>query len=144
MAEHGLNQKRVADDAKVSKAAVSKWMNGSYPGAAELFNLASANGVTVEWFLDASKSDLTKDSLKSNSLDVKSELEKLIARVKRQASKPGAKAELARFLEVDPPRITEWLHDDPESRKEPGGQYTLRLLKWVEQQERKKNADPIR
>lgn len=83
-------------------------------------------------------SSLTYDSLKSKTDGVKSELEKLIARVKRLASKPGAKAELARFLHVAPARVSEWLNDDPEMRKEPGGHYTLQLLKWVGQQERQK------
>lgn len=73
--------------------------------------------------------DLTQGSLKSNNTDVKSEIEKLIERLKRKASKPGAKAELARTLNVAPARISEWLSGE----KEPGGEYTLRLLKWVEQ-----------
>ena len=84
------------------------------------------------------KKDLTLGSLKSKTSDVKSELEKLIERVKRLASKPGSKAALARFLDVAPARVTEWLNDDPEMRKEPGGHYTLQLLIWVEQQERQK------
>ena len=84
------------------------------------------------------KNNLTDDSLKGNSKDVKTELEKLIARVKRLASRPGAKTELARVLDVAPARVTEWLTDDKEKRKEPGGHYTLQLLKWVEQQERQK------
>jgi transcriptional regulator with XRE-family HTH domain len=86
----------------------------------------------------SAKKDLTDGSLKSKTSGVKSELEKLIARVKRLASKPGAKSALARFLDVAPARVTEWLNDDPAMRKEPGGHYTLALLKWVEQQERQK------
>lgn len=83
------------------------------------------------------KSVLDSTSLKSNYGDVKSELEKLIARVKRLVTRQGAKTELARFLDVAPARITEWLSDDAKNRKEPGGYYALELLKWVEQQERK-------
>ncbi len=89
--------------------------------------------VAAEFF----KKGLTSHSLKSNTEPVKSELEKLIERVKRLASHPGAKAQLARFLKVAPARVTEWLSDDPETRKEPGGHYTLELLKWVRQNERK-------
>jgi hypothetical protein len=88
--------------------------------------------------LNPEKPELTNDSPKGNTVGVKSELEMLMARVKRQAAKPGAKAKLARFLDVAPARITEWLNDNPEMRKEPGGNYTLRLLRWVEQQERQK------
>jgi transcriptional regulator with XRE-family HTH domain len=80
---------------------------------------------------------LQGDSPKSNDSDVKTELEKLIARVRRAAGKPGAKAELARFLDVAPARVTEWLTTDAAKRKEPGGHNTLALLRWVEQQERK-------
>lgn len=83
---------------------------------------------------DDPKKDLIGSSLKSNCDTVKSEIEELIARVKRHASRPGAKAELARTLGVAPARISEWLSDE----KEPGGEYTLRLLRWVEQQERQK------
>ena len=59
-----------------------------------------------------------------------SEIKKLMARVKRKAERPGAKAELARALGVKPPRISEWLSGS----KEPGGEYALRLLKWVGQE----------
>lgn len=72
---------------------------------------------------------LTSNSPKSKSGDVKSEVEKLIERVKQKASQPGAKAKLARALGVAPARISEWLSGE----KEPGGEYTLRLLRWVEQ-----------
>lgn len=74
------------------------------------------------------KNDLTGDSLKSKNGDVKSEVQKLIERVKRKAARPGAKADLARELKVAPARITEWLS----GKKEPGGDYALRLQKWVE------------
>jgi transcriptional regulator with XRE-family HTH domain len=69
----------------------------------------------------------------SNTLGVKSEIEKLVARLKRATAKPGKKAELARFMAVAPPRVSEWL-----SGQEPGGEYALKLLNWVEQQERQK------
>ena len=67
----------------------------------------------------------------SNTPAVKSEIERLVARLKRATAQPGKKAELARFMDVQPPRVSEWL-----SGQEPGGEYALRLLKWVEQQER--------
>lgn len=79
-----------------------------------------------------SSEGLTLNSLKGNTSVVKSEVEKLVERVKRIAVKPGAKKELAALLDVDPPRISEWLS----GKKEPGGNYTLQLLRWVELQER--------
>ena len=83
---------------------------------------------------DSGKKDLQDTSLKSNSEGVKSEICKLIEQVKHKASKPGAKSELARTLGVAPARISEWLSGE----KEPGGEYTLKLLHWVKQQERQK------
>ena len=83
--------------------------------------------------VEVSKKPLTDDTLKSTNDSVKPEIQKLIARVNSFASKPGTKAELARILDVAPARVSEWLR----GKKEPGGDFTLRLLKWVEQQERK-------
>jgi transcriptional regulator with XRE-family HTH domain len=80
------------------------------------------------------KKGLTSLSLKSKAWGMKSEVQKLIEQVKRKASKPGAKSQLARALGVAPARISEWLSGE----KEPGGEYTLKLLHWVEQQERQK------
>jgi transcriptional regulator with XRE-family HTH domain len=82
--------------------------------------------------VDDPKKDLQGDSLKGNTVEVASKIQKLIEQVKRKALKPGAKAELARKLRVAPARISEWLAGD----KEPGGNYTLKLQNWVEQQER--------
>ena len=76
----------------------------------------------------ASETDLTGVSLKGKSEGVKSEVQKLIERVKRKVSEPGGKSKLARALGVAPARISEWLSGE----KEPGGEYALRLLKWVE------------
>lgn len=71
---------------------------------------------------------LTVNSLKRNSgSEVKTEIQKLIERVNRKASMPGAKAKLARALGVAPARVSEWLSGE----KEPGGNYTLILQKWV-------------
>lgn len=72
---------------------------------------------------------LKRLSLKSKDDSLKSELQKLIKQVKRKASKPGAKSNLARAIGVAPARISEWLAGE----KEPGGEYTLKLLRWVQQ-----------
>lgn len=79
----------------------------------------------------AEKNNLQNGSLSSNLQSEQSEIQKLIARVKLKAAKPGGKAELARALCVAPARITEWLNGD----KEPSGNYALRLLQWVEHPE---------
>ena len=84
------------------------------------------------WVSNISQNDLTSTSPKSKEGGVKSEIQKLIERVKGKASRPGAKSELARALGVAPARVSEWLSGE----KEPGGEYTLKLLHWVESPER--------
>ena len=76
------------------------------------------------------KKDLVDNSLKSNNMAVKSQIQKLIEKVNRKASRPGAKDELSKELDVAPARVSEWLS----GKKEPGGEYALRLLDWVEQE----------
>jgi DNA-binding transcriptional regulator YiaG len=74
------------------------------------------------------KNSLTHGSQKSNTgAGMKTEIQELIEKVKRKASKPGDKAALAKYLHVAPARISEWLS----GIKEPGGNYTLLLQKWV-------------
>jgi transcriptional regulator with XRE-family HTH domain len=74
---------------------------------------------------------LTGDSPKGKYLAMKSRMEKLLGNLKKATTKPGSKAELARELGVAPARISEWLS----GKKEPGGEYTLRLLEWIGQKE---------
>ncbi len=73
-----------------------------------------------------STESLTQDSLKSKSESM-SEIQKLIKDVKKKAEQPGSRSELAKQLGVAPARISEWLS----GKKEPGGEYTLRLAIWV-------------
>ena len=108
---------------------------GSVPNFADLLPLLAQAPDNSGVIKEASEEQgLTSGSLKGNSECVTSEITKLIERVKRQAEKPGSRAQLARLLDVAPARITEWL----KGKKEPGGNYTLRLLRWVEEQEQKK------
>ena len=60
---------------------------------------------------------------------VKSEklMPSLISDLRKATSKRGMKAELARAMKVSLPRISEWLA----GAREPGGEYALRLAKWV-------------
>ncbi|MGD0745625.1 MAG: helix-turn-helix transcriptional regulator [Verrucomicrobiota bacterium] len=66
---------------------------------------------------------------KSNIGGVKSETQKLRDDLKRATARPGMKAALARFMKVDPPRVSEWL-----SGQEPGGEYALKLRAWADEQ----------
>jgi transcriptional regulator with XRE-family HTH domain len=61
-------------------------------------------------------------------------LPKLIERLNRATGVRGRKTELAAWLGVHRQSVTDWLS----GKQEPGGEITLRLLTWVEQQERQK------
>lgn len=84
------------------------------------------------------KTDVDKIPLKGNPASVLSDIQKLIERLKLVSSVPGRKKFLAGELEVSPARISEWLSGE----KEPGGNYTLRLLQWVEKWEREQQKRP--
>ena len=97
-----------------------------------------ANIVEIhEW--DSRKNDLSKKELteKVDSLTnstVNAVLPKLIKRLNNATKSRGSKSKLAAWLGVHRQSVTDWL-----SRKqEPGGEITLKLLQWVEQQERQK------
>ena len=136
MAERNLTQQRVADAAEVSQAAVFKWLNGSSPGATELFNLASKNGVTVEWFLESGDLECknnvdicgTPDSVVGvrDQVPTWAELKKDIIRF---TAKRGAKAALARKIGVSRQALGNWLADEAESS--PSADLTLELFRTV-------------
>lgn len=73
-------------------------------------------------------------SNKENIEGVKRYLPELIKRLKNVTSERGKKAALADFLDVTPAMVSQWLSGD----REPGGETTLRLLTWIEQEERQK------
>ena len=66
-------------------------------------------------------------------------LEILLSRAKKAVQQRGKKKELSVFMNVAPPRISEWLS----GQKEPRGEHTLQLLQWVENQERQQIAPLI-
>ena len=78
---------------------------------------------------EAAKKEFDTITIESNTWGVKSETEKLRNDLKRATAKPGMKAALARFMKVDPPRVSEWL-----SGQEPGGEYALKLRAWADEQ----------
>lgn len=77
------------------------------------------------------KSDVDKIPLKSKSVPVLSEIQKLIAQLNEVVQVPGRKKFLAEKLKVAPARISEWLS----GKKEPGGNNALQLLYWAEKWE---------
>jgi len=78
---------------------------------------------------------LTKAATSSKLVaDVKSQLPRLLARLKTATKETGKMSALANFLEVPLASVSRWLS----GKREPGGEITLKLLQWVEQQERQK------
>jgi transposase-like protein len=63
------------------------------------------------------------------------ELNALFKRLRKLISAPGTKARLAREIGVSPQRISDWLA----GLQMPGGEFALRLNKWVIQAEESKS-----
>jgi transcriptional regulator with XRE-family HTH domain len=104
---------------------------------ASFFDLYSSVG----WLLgpDApGKEMLTHVSESANLSAMKSPLAHLRERLKRATAAKGKKAELAHFLGVPRPCVSDWLS----GKREPGGETTLRLLNWVERQEAQQTTRP--
>jgi transcriptional regulator with XRE-family HTH domain len=68
---------------------------------------------------------------------VKGEWTVLKRRLQNATAKPGAKTKLAEFLGVDLTRVSQWLTDSKNAR-EPGAEYALKMLRWLEQRQRQK------
>jgi transcriptional regulator with XRE-family HTH domain len=66
---------------------------------------------------------------------IKPQWPELKQRLQKATEAIGAKPALAKVLNVDPTQISQWLSES-KSAREPGGDYALRMLKWVELQER--------
>jgi transcriptional regulator with XRE-family HTH domain len=64
---------------------------------------------------------------------VSSKLKLLLQRLLAATSQRGKKVELARFVGVPQPRVSEWLS----GFHEPGAEVTLHLLEWVQVEEAK-------
>lgn len=83
-----------------------------------------------------------KESLTSLNESVKSESVKplwplLKERLNKATAEPGTKTKLAKFLGVELASVSQWLTDKKTSAREPGAETALRMLHWVELQERK-------
>jgi len=79
-------------------------------------------------------SDLTKTATSSKLAEVKAQLPSLLERLNRATKETGKMSALAKFLGVPLASVSRWLS----GKREPGGEITLKMLHWVEQQERQK------
>jgi len=79
------------------------------------------------------KNNLPKAESDAKDVGVKAHLPQLLERLKRATVASGSKSDLADFLGVPLASVSRWLSGD----REPGGEYVLQMLTWVERQERK-------
>ena len=87
---------------------------------------------------DGQKKELTKTaSTPSLTGEVKNQWPELKRRLQETTAKAGQKSKLADFLRMDLTRVSQWL-TPAKSAREPGAEYALQMLRWVEQQERHK------
>ena len=84
--------------------------------------------------LNPIKNELTNTSIRGKQVEVKSQLPSLLDRLNRATSETGKISALADFLGAPLASVSRWLS----GKREPGGEITLKMLKWVEQQERQK------
>jgi transcriptional regulator with XRE-family HTH domain len=80
---------------------------------------------------------LTDKATSAKDEAVQNQWHRLKARIQKATENPGGKSMLAKFLGVDLTQLSKWLTDSQKSAREPGADYTLKMLQWVEAQERK-------
>jgi DNA-binding XRE family transcriptional regulator len=83
-----------------------------------------------------STSLLTEPASYAKLVPVKSQLDNLLAGLDRLVKEPGSKTALADFLGAPLASVSRWLS----GKREPGREITLKMLRWVEQQERQQNT----
>lgn len=79
------------------------------------------------------ESELDTITAPGNFSGVKLTLAALLKRLNKATEQHGMKSKLAKYMGVPLPNVSQWLSGE----REPSGETTLRLLYWVEQQERK-------
>ena len=78
------------------------------------------------------KQDLTDSETSVKPVDVKAQLPDLLERLKKATQESGQKSALAKFLGAPLASVSRWLSGE----REPGGEVTLKLIRWCELQER--------
>jgi transcriptional regulator with XRE-family HTH domain len=79
------------------------------------------------------KKVLPSITVSGNNPDVKPTMSDLLKRLNKATAERGMKSKLAQYMSVPLPNVSQWLSGE----REPSGETTLRLLAWVESQERK-------
>lgn len=86
---------------------------------------------------DLTLSELTQAATSAKGIGVQDQWHRLKQRIQKATSPPGGKSALAKFLGVDLTQLSKWLTDS-KSAREPGADYTLKMLQWVQQHESQK------
>jgi transcriptional regulator with XRE-family HTH domain len=76
--------------------------------------------------------DLTQMLITPTSDGVQNQWHRLKSRILKATENPGGKSILAKFLDVDLTQLSRWLS---KSGPEPGADYTLKMLQWVQERE---------
>lgn len=78
------------------------------------------------------KKDLTQSASVVKYAPVKATFPSFLARLNRATEETGKKSQLAEYLGAPAASVSRWLS----GQREPGGEITLKMLRWVELQER--------
>jgi transcriptional regulator with XRE-family HTH domain len=119
-------------------ALSAKRLAPTSPAIASLLRRYQACRARIPDAFFAGKKDVDTVTESANLVSVKSPLANLLKRLNRATAARGKKAELAAFLKVPRPCVTDWLS----GKREPGGETTLRLLYWVGEQEAQQEIRP--
>lgn len=94
------------------------------------------DGRSAQGKIAVEKSMLTYVSIVDKTESV-NQWHRLKQRIRNGASVPGDKSSLAKFLGVDLTQLSRWLANS-KSAPEPGADYTLKMLQWVQERESRK------
>ena len=78
---------------------------------------------------------LTETATRDKTIGVQNQWYRLKQRIQKVTESPGGKSALAKFLGVDLTQLSKWLTDSKKSAREPGADYTLKMLQWVQERE---------
>jgi len=101
-----------------------------YANAKQFFHSPNAERPNAE---DSEFTHLTDAETIESLPEVKAQLPNLLVRLNQATRESGRMSALAELLGVPLASVSRWLS----GKREPGGEITLKLLQWVEQQERK-------
>lgn len=128
-----LRENEVGDFLKILSIAGQK-MLGVRERTGKLPTIITADDGTGTTFLGLDQKKPLTDVTESAKYDsVKSRIGNLMDRLKRATAERGTKSKLAEYLGVPLANVSQWLSGE----REPAGETTLKMLHWVELQERK-------